>query len=500
MMKNKILLGVLLFLLGFSSLEALEESVRIGREDNWESLSFLFSENIGMRDGRLGYPDIVIREGEYQPDESTDMLFHFNTAGIRDEAGRYLAGGDTGSVTERVKKYGSGSAVFQRDQVVYLTPLPGALFAPGSTWLDFSIEFWLYPANLEEGETIFFWQGSDQRGGRVVTQQVICTVRNRRLQWEFTNFFIPPDGSDYEVTVTGHTQLIPRRWKHHLIRFDSHSGMVEYLVDEVPEGIGYASSSGREDGSVYLPGIGQFSSEYIRIGENFTGFIDELRISKEFITDPFTHRYRKPGGALVTKLLDLGYNGSTLLSIRPVDSAPEDTAVDYYYYMTDITEALSSADDPRWIPVEPNRRIDSPSQGRFLQLMAKLYTDGFGEYSPVVSEIVYEFEPDFPPTVPEELRAEPGDGEIRLSWKAVADTDAAGYLVYYGDTPGMYWGTESDLGISPVDVGDTTEIRVTNLENNRLYYFSVVAYDSSSPPHYSNFSEEVSARPLGVRR
>ncbi len=499
-MKKHAFLGLAVLFFSAGHLPSLEQSVRVGREDNWSSISTAFSTNITLQEGRHGYPDVVLREGEYRPDENTDMLFHFNTGGILDEAGNYRVDGTSAAITPKMKQFGSGSAVFQREQVIYLSPQAGALFAPGSNWLDFTFEFWLYPANLEEGETLFFWQGSDQRGNDLITQQVICSVRNRRLQWEFNNFFIPPDASEYEVTVSGKTQLVPRRWKHHLLRFNSRTGLIEYLVDEVPEGIAYASSSRREDGSIFLPGVGQFSSESIRIGENFTGFIDEFRVTKDFVTDPFTHTYEKTGGAMVTGLLDLGYNGSALLSITPVDTLPENTAVRYYYYTTDIFSPLRSPEDPGWKEIQPGEPPREPAKGRFLQLMAKLFTDGHGKHSPVVSEIVYEYEPDFPPTTPEAVKAEPGNGEIELSWKAVADTDAAGYLVYYGDTPGMYWGEESSLGSSPIDVGNVTKVTVGNLENNKLYYFSIVAYDESSPPHHSNFSEEVSARPSGLRR
>ncbi len=500
MMKKMMLPGLLFLFLGVVYLPSLEEKVRLGREDSWSHLNLRFSENIRLQGGRHGYPDVVLREGEYVADEKTDMLIHFNTAPIRDDAGVYTVDASSGAVTDKMQRYGDGSAMFQRENVLFISPQEGALFAPGSDWHDFTIEFWLYPANLEEGEILFFWQGSDVRKGKVITQQVICSVRHRRLQWEFHNFFIPPDGSEYTVTVTGKTQLVPRRWKHHLLRFDSETALLEYFVDEEPEGISYASESGMEDGSLYLPSIGQFSSEAIRIGENFTGFLDELRITRDFVTDPFTHRYKKTGGALVTNLLDLGYNGSILLSISPVDSTPGDTDIRYYYYMTDVTQPLISPNDQRWNIIEPGKVINETAQGRFLQIMAKLYTDGFGTLSPVVSEIEYEYEPDFPPTTPDEVMAEGGDKEVKLSWKAVADTDAAGYLVYYGDTPGRYWGTESTLGPSPIDVGNVTEVTITELENNKLYYFSVVAYDLSSPPHYSNFSKEVSARPSTLRQ
>ncbi|MFW5747687.1 MAG: hypothetical protein ACOCX6_02700, partial [bacterium] len=70
-----------------------------------------------------------------------------------------------------------------------------------------------------------------------------------------------------------------------------------------------------------------------------------------------------------------------------------------------------------------------------------------------------------------------------------------GYLIFYGTRPGRYFGTDSDDGPSPVDAGMNTEFTLEGLENGKLYYFSVAAYDDATPPHRSGFSDEVSARP-----
>ena len=78
------------------------------------------------------------------------------------------------------------------------------------------------------------------------------------------------------------------------------------------------------------------------------------------------------------------------------------------------------------------------------------------------------------------------------------EDDLGGYFLYYGSQPGSYRGTDSELGPSPIDVGKVSQVEVTGLSNSRLYYFSVVAYDSTDPPHRSLFSREVSARPSSM--
>ena len=93
------------------------------------------------------------------------------------------------------------------------------------------------------------------------------------------------------------------------------------------------------------------------------------------------------------------------------------------------------------------------------------------------------------------LYAEAGNGKVTLYWSPVNEDDLQGYFVYYGPQPGSYRGRDSDLGPSPIDVGSVSQVEVTGLSNSKLYYFAVVAYDGTDPPHRSLFSREVSARP-----
>ena len=61
------------------------------------------------------------------------------------------------------------------------------------------------------------------------------------------------------------------------------------------------------------------------------------------------------------------------------------------------------------------------------------------------------------------------------------ESDLSGYRIYYGKSSGSY----NDM----IDVGDTTNFLINNLEDNTRYYFAVTAYDFSG--NESGFSEEV---------
>jgi hypothetical protein len=86
------------------------------------------------------------------------------------------------------------------------------------------------------------------------------------------------------------------------------------------------------------------------------------------------------------------------------------------------------------------------------------------------------------------------DGAVDLSWRPSPDSDVAGYLVYYGQSSGEYLGDDAILGASPINAGRRTSIRIDGLENGRLYFFALAAYDNAM--HIGEFSQERAARPL----
>jgi len=80
-------------------------------------------------------------------------------------------------------------------------------------------------------------------------------------------------------------------------------------------------------------------------------------------------------------------------------------------------------------------------------------------------------------------------GTASLAWDPVADTDLAGYRVYYGTSPGSY--TQS------VDVGNVTSTTITGLTDCTNYYFGVKAYDTAANES-TTYSNQVSgwSRPV----
>jgi hypothetical protein len=487
--------SLLIFLLLQSLLVPEDQAIILGREDGWKAITQL--DGVRMKQGKRGFLNLVLDYGEYAAVESTDLLLHFNQKQTQDETGHYLVKMNKTSISSQVTKLGESVGVFQNTGGCQIMPKSNALFSAGAMWNDFTIEFWLYPASLSEGETILSWRGLRVTGKELVPQSFECRVEDRSLVWIFKDFFVSPVNNGYSFNLKGFTKLIPRTWHHHLLRYNSTEGILEYLIDGLPEGVIYTTDTFTESGSLARPILGEPDNSQLVIGKYFTGFIDELRISKEFITNPLVNKYRERSGVAVSRVFDLGYTGTHIKKIIAQVNKPSDAEVYFFYRLSDEFRTQNTI-AASWTQFIPGEEFAEGIRGRYLQLRLELFPDGRQEYSPEIYEISIMYEPDLPPIRPAGFKVIPGNGQVSLSWKKVNEEDVKGYLIFYGDGPLNYMGTGSDQGNSPIDAGNVDNFQITGLVNGKLYYFSIVAYDSSTPPHLSEFANEKSARPSEV--
>lgn len=331
-------------------------------------------------------------------------------------------------------------------------------------------------------------------------------VRRGALIARFENFFVRPDGSGVTLTLEGSGRLIPRTWSHHVVRFHAQTGLLEYLVDGRPADVTYVSRTGREDGSVFFPRIARYPRDGLTVAEGFVGMLDELRIERGFVTDADQPTLPPNGGVLISDYLDLGSPGARLRRIGMTASTPGLSDVLLYYRLVNLRDE-DPVPESAWTPIRPGDRL-SDARGRFLQLRAELLPDTRDAETPTLSQISVSFERDPPPLPPTAVRAVPRDGAVVLEWAPVQEPDVDGYLVYYGEQSGRYFGRGSDQGASPVDVGAATSVTITGLENGTLYFFAVQAYRSAetgsgvpgSTWQRHELSSEVAARPARVHR
>ena len=432
-------------------------------------------------------------------------------------------------------RIGAGAALFTGtgkagEGPIVLKPRLGAretsdaLFAPGSHIRDFSIEFWLYPQNMENGAEILSWVSSNPRGqGVFIYQRIQCVILRNKFHWTFEDFFFSPGEEKRKSLSLSGPPALPGTWSHHLIRFDADLGLLEYLVDGKLESLDYATSSGREGGEVYTPVIGKDGR--LSLGAHFSGMMDEFRIHRRYHEIPALGKYPSRGGRAESRTLDLGNTDSRLLKIEAFGgrttssmgkarneyagngnlSFPDHSGVNFFVRMSNEPYRWN---DSSWIPVRPGTELPGTLSGRYIQIAADFYPSGDGETSPYLSELRVIYHPAYPPPPPVQVIAAAKDGAVELTWRASPSRELGGYLVYYGTAQGEYFG---DLAIpgnavrgSPIDAGNRTSIRIEGLTNGTLYYFAVAAYNKQilndgrrrDLPEPGDFSREVAARPL----
>ncbi|MCL2442813.1 MAG: fibronectin type III domain-containing protein [Treponema sp.] len=466
--------------------------------------------------------------GNFTPmtESALDMSVSFDEreSGLyRDNIGHYRLTVPPGIETaDRASaRVGTGAAIFGRSgaeaspgPIVIQPQSRNALFSQGNRIRDFTIEFWLYPQNLENGEQVFSWVSSKPLNGTFVNQRITCTASRNRMSWSFSNFFTSINGNTHiNLNFTGNTPVVPKTWSHHLIRFDATTGLLEYLVDSRSEMIVYATLSGRENSEVYTPVIGNNGS--FLLGERFVGMIDEFKVHNAYAGRTSIQRYSSTGGRIETRAIDLGENSSGVIKVNVSGGRtsirgtavrnefrengrfrfPDDSEMNFFIRASENPYLLNNRP---WVNFVPGVDVTGV-RGRYVQIAVDFYPSADGETSPYLDEIRIVYMPGEPPLPPRNVTAVAFDGGVTLRWRHSPAANTAGYLVYYSSVRGELFGNDATLGSSPIDAGFTNSLRINGLRNGTLYYFRVAAYDRITGEityNIGEFSAEVTARPL----
>lgn len=480
-------------------------SLTIGGAASWDAL--VGRESIEEVVGARRWPALAISSARSAAGADLSLSFdEADPAAFSDSAGRYSLSASpavaaTGASRARA---GSGAALFAGagDSAASLVLRPGrdALFAAGNRLGDFSVEFWLYPAIMENGEQILSWTANSRTpAGIAFIQRFRLQVARNRLEWTFADFFESSDRTRRrDLALASRSAPVPRTWSHHLLRFDAGTGLLEYLVDGRLESAVHSTPSGAEGGEVFRPSAG--SGGVLEIAPRYAGLVDEFRIHPLVLESPRLSRYPRAGGRATTRFLDLGAAGSRVARIDLRGDAGKDGAEIRLFARAGESPYGWKDDEATWTPVRAGIPLGAAVVGRWVQIAAVLYPDGKGEATPLLEELTVFYERDEPPRAPGFVAAEAGDSSVALRWRASPDADAAGYLVYYGESSGEYFGTGAAAGPSPVDVGKRTSFVVDGLRNGTLYYFSIAAYDRGEERRAGAQSREVAARPARTVR
>jgi hypothetical protein len=518
----------------------------IGGKNGWEQIGSR-REVVEMERVRP-LPVLALGSGEKPRDASLDMALYFDEgdrAYFSDSTGNYtlytadqihsvgvsrarfgggavfsLAGEDRSAQTEANARSFNISAQERGSEngpLLIEARRPDALFSAGRDTGDFSIEFWLYPNSMENGEEILFWTAANPSGtaqkpaGGADVQSIRSVTSKNRLEWDLRHFFISPArDASLNLRLTSSTPVIPKTWSHHLLRFDSEIGLLEYLVNGILEDIVYTTESGEESGEIFTPVVGERGS--FVLGRRFNGMLDNFRIYNRYLENADLRRYPAEGGAVRSEVIDLGGQNSSVLRIDVSGGVffadkksernkferngnfrfPDGAQIQFFVRSSAFQYTWSES---AWQTFVPGKTL-SGIKNRFIQVEAHLYPGGDRETTPYLEAIDVVYTRKGAPSPPTQLRAVAKDGAVELVWKAPGDESIKGYLVYYGKASGEYFSDDSLRGSSPIDAGKRSSFTIDNLQNGVLYYFAVSAYDNTGLENSGGFSREVSARPL----
>lgn len=472
---------------------AAEKEIIMGGKQGWPELAR--TNNVSEGVGKFGYQAMMLSTNSKPLDSNTDLYLSFEGKEVSDKTGNYSVTKNT-SLFSKKSIMGRSAASFRGNDVIRLRGGASSLFGTQGITGSFTIEFWMNPSIAENGEVVFSWRSSRTVSNYPLYQMISASFFSNHLQWNFTNVFNGYVDNEGEISLESYRTIIPDCWMHHLISFNADTGLLEYRINGELESLKYITTNYHETGgSVYSSFLGVPAD--IEICPQFTGFIDDFRISRgSRNSEGILMRYDNfdvQGGRFETKPILLS-KGASIRRIDAIVSQPSQTDVEFYvrsgdnYYNWTDTE-------PQWIPVKNHEPI-SDTKGLYFQVAAELFPDGSGKKTPSVTElrIVYEDVPS--PMPPFSLFAQAEDEAVTLSWEYSVDNSVGGYYIFYGERPGEYLGQEAVEGVSPVYAGSVTSAKLSGLKNGKIYYFAVASYSKYDQRIMGELSTEVFARPM----
>ena len=482
------------FLLITNSLFPLNSEIVFDGSSGWNKMKI--KKNIDMYQGKGQFSSIGLKSTGYTVDKFTDLLIHFDSSNIIDESSNYSIETTIGS-TNLTKKIGQGSGTFRGNgESLTLSPEPGSIFSGANVLDNFSFEFWLKPSAYSKNPVIISYQSSvKDPKGNLLPQELSCYIKDRKLVWELKNIFYM-NGDENDIVLSGLTPTVPEVWHHHLLRFNGETGVIEYLLDGNLEAVQYASKTGNEDGTIFYPLLTANKNSKLMIGKYYIGYMDELRISKAFIQTPILNRYQDISGTVQSRIIDFGRLDSTLQKISIDSEIPEDSAIFFYYNLSNKLEDLF--DSNNWISFLPSKLLLSENKGRYFSLKMELQPNSSQQKTALISKVLVSYKENIPPAAPILISASEENNSIALSWRELSEQDIEGYLIYYGTEKGVYFGSEAKEGESPLIIKGkkNTSLTIHGLNNGKLYHFAIAAYDGAGIDYPGELSAEITSRPV----
>jgi len=221
------------------------------------------------------------------------------------------------------------------------------------------------------------------------------------------------------------------------------------------------------------------------------------RITETYVT---SWQYKPTfSGTLISSVFDAGPSFIKYQSIAWDGSLPESTSIRFQLRSSQHVAEINQA--PWHGPSETNafysisggEAINQVHNGdRYIQYKVQFSTAASIK-TPILYSVTISYSPSdsTPPNPPANFKAAAGHSNIVLSWAANAEPDLAKYLLYRGETSGVY-----DSVWTKIIMPTLTTFADTSAITGKVYYYALSAIDSSH--NESLLSPEVSAIPYGI--
>ena len=484
-------------LLSVCVVSAEEDVIELGGKKGWAEVSS--KRNITTTKGLYGFDALeLLASPEVKNVRDCDLFLSFDGDVSKDNLKLYeVTASNARYIGKDRAKYGTGSLFCKAhlSPSLVLTPKENAFFFGKKRVTSFTIEFWLCPFELKAGSTIIKWWSQILEKNSFMFQNIAASIVENRLEWSFFNIFRDEKNIGLDIKIQSKKSLALDKWSHHLVTYDDETGLLEYRIDGHIDSVQYLSASKKETNNIFYSMKGKTAQLFI--GDKYSGLIDNLIVKNEFSPQTFmeargsfANRYSRGGGRVVSKIIDTKGVGSIpkMLEVQMDKMGEAEVA---FFVRTSNTPYNWTENSPKWKAIREDVPLSNCDAGRFFQIAFNMYPTKDGSHTPIVHSVNLIYERDAFAKPPITLIAQAGDGYVDLEWSRSIDFDVKGYLVFFGDEAGQYI-----FPSSPLDAKESLKMRIYNLENGKLYFFSVAAYDENGTMHQGEFSGEVWARPM----
>ncbi len=485
----------------------------------------------------------------------TDIALSFNRESgslIRDDTRKYRIRSASYDYVRGMGSLGPGCArFFKTGHGVSIETVRNLWLGSCDDLGSFTIEMRFHPLIVKDNSFLFTRVGhfSGTRRG------IAFRIENSRLVMSLYGIFRDSRGLDKTFHLSGGPRITAGKWYHCSLSFNRVSGKLTKYVNGNETEVRFITESGEPYVGVYEPSFGYrdrngamvcYDSIPAKIGVNYTGLIDEFRISYmnfpdlEKRADIASRNYSSVGtmgrapynveGIITSPVYKFKDTGTKITMFKWGETIRQNS---FIWMQLRISDNRFNPHDThvKWYRVKNGQRNihlkkinDGHLRGRYYQWRAHLVASPGGKYSPDLYDIELHYRHDLPPDPPLLVESTgTGNQRVTLQWKKNVEGDMLGYRIYYGVHPDRFDGIISRIRGRRITnkMADGNFIRVTitpdiieenrlldrrdlltypRLENTVLYFFAVSAYDSYKPDtphnHESKLSKTVTARPF----